>query len=119
VSTVIPASETYRAKIAAAAAAGTSVPAVTYVAWGTGSTPSSPSDQSLESEVHRQPVDSAVADGVALKLWARLHGDSVLGLAIREIGFFDSEGDLASRRVHSPLELDPGSSIVSTLDLQF
>jgi len=119
VSTVIPATETYRAKVAAAAAAGTAVPAVTTVAWGTGSDPASPEDTALASESHRQSVDSAVADGVTLKIGATLEGDSVPDLAIREIGLFDSDGDLAARRVHSPLELDSGTSIVATLDLQF
>jgi len=119
VTTVIPATETYRSKVAAAAAAGTAVPAVTTVAWGTGSDPASPEDLALASESHRQAVDSAVADGVTLKIGATLEGDSVPGLAIREIGLFDSDGDLAARRVHSPLELDSGTSIVATLDLQF
>jgi len=119
VSTVIPATETYRTKVAAAAASGTPLPAITTVAWGTGSTPASPDDQSLDSEAHRQSVDSAVADGVTLKIGATLAGGSVLGLGIREVGIFDADGDLAARRVHSPLELDSGTSIVATLDLQF
>lgn len=118
-STVIPATETYRAKVASAAAYGTPLPAITTVAWGTGGTPAGPADQSLESEAHRQSVDSTVASGVTLKIGATLSGDSVLGLSIREIGIFDSDGDLAARRVHSPLELDSGTNIVATLDLQF
>mgnify|MGYP006428556563 CR=1 FL=1 len=117
--TVIPATETYRAKVAAAAAAGAIVPTIAHVAWGTGNAPASPSDQDLDNEAHRQSPDSAVADGVTLTVQATLSGASVPGLSIQEIGLFDSDGDLAARRVHSPLELDSGTSIVATLDLQF
>lgn len=118
-SDVIPATTQFRAKVAAAVAAGGSVPAITHVGWGTNGDPPSPDQTALGDEVHRQAVDSATADGVLLTVLATLRGDDVQGHAIREIGLFDADGDLAARRVFSPLELDPGTEIDATLDLQF
>lgn len=118
-SEVIPATEQFRAKVAAAVAAGGNVPAITHVAWGTNGDPASPDETALGSEVHRQAVDAATADGVILTVTGTLAGDDVQGHAIREIGIFDADGELAGRRAFSPLELDPGTEIDATLDLQF
>ena len=118
-SDVIPATTQFRAKVAAAVAAGSSVSAITHVAWGTNGDPANPNETALGAEVHRQSVDSANAEGVRLHVTGVLRGDDVPGYAIREIGIFDSDGDLAGRRAFSPLELDPGTEIDATLDLQF
>jgi len=119
VSDVIPATTQFRAKVAAAVAAGGRVPAITHVAWGTNGDPASPDETDLGAEVHRQAVDAATPDGVLLHITGTLAGDDVQGHAIREIGIFDSDGELAGRRAFSPLELDPGTEIDATLDLQF
>lgn len=118
-SEVIPALEQFRTKVAAAVAAGGSVPAITHVGWGSNGDPASPDEAALGAEVHRQAVDTATADGVVLRVTGTLSGDDVQGYAIREIGLFDADGDLAARRAFSPLELDPGTEIDATLDLQF
>jgi phage-related tail fiber protein len=119
VSDVIPATEQFRTKVAAAVAAGSAVPAITHAAWGTNGDPASPTETALGAEVHRQAVATATPDGVLLHITATLAGDDVIGHAIREIGLFDSDGDLAARRAFSPLELDSGTEIDATLDLQF
>jgi|TARA_A100001518_G_C1223470_1_gene69339 phage-related tail fiber protein len=116
---VIPATEQFRAKVASAVAAGGSVPAITHVAWGTNSDPSSPDQTALGAEVHRQAVTGATADGVVLHITGTLSGADVPGHSLRELGIFDAEGGLAGRRVFAPMELDPGTEIDATLDLQF
>lgn len=118
-SDVIPATTQFRAKVAAAVAAGGSVSAITHVAWGTNGDPASPSETALGAEVHRQGVASATAESVRLHVTGVLKGEDVSGHPIREVGIFDSDGDLAGRRAFSPLELDPGTNIDATLDLQF
>lgn len=118
-SDVIPATTQFRTKVAAAVAAGGSVPAITHVAWGTNGDPAAPDETALGIEMHRQAVDSALADGVLVTVLATLRGDDVPGHAIREIGIFDADGDLAGRRAFAPKELDAGTELETTLDLQF
>lgn len=118
-SDVIPASTEFRAKVAAAVAAGGQVPAISHIAWGTNGDPASPAETALGNEVHRDPVAAATPEGVRLHVTGVLKGADVPGHAIREIGLIDSEGGLAGRRAFSPLELDPGTEIDATIDLQF
>lgn len=118
-SDVIPATTHFRAKVAAAVAAGSAVPAITHVAWGTHGAPADPSETELGDEVHRQSVESATPEGVRLLVTGVLKGEDVTGHAIREIGLIDSDGGLAGRRAFSPLELDPGTEIDATVELQF
>lgn len=118
-SDVIPANKQFRAKVAAAVAAGTAPPSITHAAWGTNGDPASDEDTALGNEVHRQPVGSATADGVVLTVLAVLHGADVEGHAIREIAIIDSDGEIAGRRAFRPLELELGTEIETTLTLQF
>lgn len=118
-SDVIPANKKFRAKVAAAVAAGTAPPSITHAAWGTNGDPASDEDTALGSEVHRQPVDAATAQGPVLIVLATLHGEDIEGYAVREMAIIDSDGDLAGRRAHRPLELEPGTEIETTLTLQF
>lgn len=115
----IPATLQFRAKVAAAVAAGTAVPRITHAAWGTDGTPAPIDESSLRTEVHRQPVDSATPEGVTLHVLTVLHGESVPGHAIRELGLIDSDGDLAARRTFGAKELESGTELEITLDLQF
>lgn len=118
-SDVIPASTAYRAKVAAAVAGKATLPTITHMAWGTNGDPASPAETMLGDEVHREPVIDATPEGVRLHVTGVLKGDDVPGQAIREVGLIDSEGGLAGRRAFSPLELDPGTEIDATIDLQF
>jgi hypothetical protein len=73
----------------------------------------------LGTEVHRQAVAAAAADGVVLHVTGTLSGANVPGHSLREIAIIDSDGDLAGRRAFRPLELEPGTEIETTLTLQF
>lgn len=118
-SDVIPANKQFRAKVAAAVAASTTLPSIAHAAWGTNGNPASDEDTALGNEVHRQPVDAATPQGQVLTVLATLHGEDIEGYTIREMAIFDSDGDLAGRRAHRPLELEPGTKIEATLTLQF
>jgi hypothetical protein len=117
--TTIPATYAYREKVAAAAAAGGSLPAAAEIAFGTGTTAPSPGDTSLENEVHRQSLGSASADGTILTCTGKLQGDDSGDNEITEVGVFDSEGDLMGRRVFNPKQLEPESSLEFTLNFQY
>ena len=118
-SDVIPATTRYREKVATAAAVGGRLPAITHIGWGTNGDPAGPGETALGNEVYRHPVGGATADGVLLHITATLGGDSVLGHAIREVGVFDADGELAARRAFRPVELDAGTEMDVTLDLQY
>lgn len=115
----IPATEQYRTKVATAAAMGGTVPAITHVAWGADGTPAPITANALRDLVHIQPVNSAIATGPLLSIITVLRGEDAAGRAIRELGLFDADGDMAARRTFSPKELDAGTEFETTLELQF
>lgn len=116
--TTIPATNAYREKVAAAAASGGSLPAASEIAFGTGTAGSSPDDTSLESEVHRNSLESASASDTVLSCTGTLTGEES-GEAISEVGIFDADGDLMGRRAFKPKQLESESSLEFTLDFQF
>jgi len=117
-SEIIPATKTFRAKVAQAVAAGGSVPAITDVAWGTDGTAATENDTSLGAEVYRQ-TPTTNANGTVLTVDAILSGDQVQGSKLREVGVIDADGDLAGRRAFAPKEIEPGTEIEATFELQF
>ena len=118
-SDVIPATNRFRTKVSMAVATAGSVPAITHAAWGTNGAPSSPDDTALGEEVHRQDDIVVTPDGVRLHIEATLRGNDVLGHIIREVGFYDSDGELAARRTFGVVELASSTSVDVTLDMQF
>lgn len=116
--TTIPATDVYRSKVAAAVASGGSLPAASEIAFGTGTTGSSPDDTSLESEVHRNALETASASGTVLTCKGTLTGEES-GEEITEVGVFDADGDLMGRRSFKPKTLESESSLEFTLDFQF
>ena len=117
-SEIIPATKAFRSKVAAAVAAGGTVPAITHVAWGTDGTAETQNDTSLGSEIYRQ-TPTTTADGTILTVDAILEGGKVTGSTLREVGVIDSDGDLAGRRAFAPKQLESETDIEATLELQF
>lgn len=117
--TTIPATEVYRQKVSAAAASGGSLPAASTIAFGIGTTAPGPADTALETEVHRQDLGSAYADGTVLTCSGKLQGSDSGDNQITEVGVFDAAGDLMGRRVFQPKELEPESSLEFTLNFQY
>lgn len=118
-SELIAATESFRAKVAYAVAHSSIAPMITHVAWGSGTSPSSHDDTVLQAEVVRTPVGSQAPSGVTLSINAEVDGDLTQGAALTEVGLIDSDGDLAGRRVFSPLQLDPGTRLKTTFNLIF
>jgi phage-related tail fiber protein len=114
----IPATNVYRAKVAAAAAAGSALPAATEIAFGTGTSGSDPEDTGLEAEVFRKGLDSVSAADQILTCTGELSG-SESGQQITEVGIFDADGDLMGRRSFLPKQLEAESSLEFTLNFQF
>lgn len=116
--TTIPATEVYRKKVAAAAAAGGALPAASEIAFGTGTAPPSPDDTALESEVHRNSLETASASDMILTCAGTLTGQES-GAEITEVGIFDADGDLMGRRAFKPKTLEEESSLEFTINFQF
>lgn len=118
-SELIAATEVFRSKVAYAVANGTLAPTITHVAWGSGTRLPSHDDMSLEIEVVRTPITSALPSGVTLDLEAEISGETSLGATLTEVGLIDADGDLAGRRVFSPLQLDFGTRLKTNFSLIF
>jgi hypothetical protein len=114
----IPATDVYRSKVAAAAAAGSALPAASKIVFGTGTSDSSPDDTVLDAEVFRKDLDSASAAGPVLTCVGQLSGTES-GAAITEVGILDEDNDLMGRRSFLPKQLEAESSLEFTLDFQF
>lgn len=114
----IPATNVYRSKVAAAAAAGSALPAADKIAFGSGTGGSSPDDTALESEEYRKDLGSASAADQILTCVGEISG-AESGAEITEVGVFDSDGDLMGRRSFLPKQLEAESSLEFTLEFQF
>lgn len=118
-SELIAATEAFRSKVAIAVAHGYAAPTITHVAWGSGSDLERPEDIQLQNEVARTIVSNRTPDGVTLSITAEINGEQTSGATLTEVGLIDSDGDLAGRRVFSPIQLDSGTSITTTFNLIF
>lgn len=118
-SELIAATEGFRAKVSFAVANGSLAPTITHVAWGSGSAPSSHGDTELSNQVIETPIISAIPEGVTLSIEAEVSGDLTQGATLTEVGLIDSDGDLAGRRVFSPLQLDVGTKLKTKFNLIF
>lgn len=115
----IVATNAYRAVVAQAAATGGTLPAAAEIAFGTGTTPQSVDDLALESEIARSPLSLVEATGTELSVSGTLLGTAAGDAAITEAGIFAADGLLMGRRVFSPKQLEPESSIDFSLIFQF
>lgn len=115
----IPATDLYRTLVAAAAAAGDTLPAAAEVAFGTGTAPPSPGDTGLAAELLRKPLADIAPDGPLLRVAGTLLGSEAGTAAITEIGVFAADGTLMGRRTFAPKQLEPETRIDVELEFQF
>lgn len=98
---------TYRSHIALAAATGSALSPIAYLAFGEGTRAYSPDeDTALEAEVLRLPATTTAA-GPEVTATATLPGSAITGLAITEVGAFTASGVLVARKTIAPIELEP------------
>ena len=115
----ILATNAYRSLIAAAVAAGGSVPEPTEIAFGTGTTEPSVDDTELETELVRKDLGSVSVDGMTVNVTGALLGTESGVSVITEMGVFAADGTLMGRRTFAPKTLEPESRIDFDLDFSF
>lgn len=116
--TALAATNAYRNKVALAAAAGTALPKVSHLAFGTGSAAYAVSDTALQAEFLRIPAVVTVS-GVTLTATATLLGAAAGDRIVREVGVFAQDGTLVGRRVFAPKEFEPESQMEFELTFQY
>jgi len=117
--TAIPATKTYRRKVALAAANGSALPRIAYLAFGTGSAAYDPAiDTTLPGEFARVAADTSVSD-VTLTAIATLTGTQVGTRVLRGVAAFTSDGTLVGRRVITPKEFEPEMEMDFELTFQY
>lgn len=108
----------YRQKVAKAAANGTAISKIAYMAFGTGSRAYTLDDTSLEREFKRVAVSTHVT-GVQLIATATLKGQEVGAHVLREVGVFTADGTLVGRRVIAPKEFEPETEMDFEITFQY
>ena len=115
----VPATTAYRKLIAAAAANGTVISPISYMAFGTGAAAYAPeSDTKLAAEFKRIACTRSV-NGVTVTARSVLTGADALGKTIREVGVLTASGVLVGRRVIAPKELEQESEIEVEIDFEY
>jgi len=117
--TAIAATKSYRRKVALAAANGTPIPRIKFLAFSTNNAAYDPaSDTSLPGEFVRIEADVSVAD-VTVTATATLKGATVGNRTLRSIAAFASDGTLVGKRVVAPKGFEPETEMDFTLTFQY
>jgi len=117
--TAIAASKAYRRKVALAAANGTAIPRIRYLAFSTGNDAYDPAtDKNLSGEFARIEADISVAD-VTVTATATLTGVKVGNRTLRSVAAFASDGTLVGKRVVAPKQFEPETEMDFTLTFQY
>lgn len=115
----VPATTAYRRLVAAAAANGTALSPLAFMAFGTGDAAYAPaSDTKLKAEFARVACTRSV-DGVTVTARGVLSGATAGSRTVREIGIFTASGVLVGRRVIAPKELEPESEIEIEIEFEY
>lgn len=109
---------TYRAKVALAAAEGGTLPKASHLAFGSGDTPYTLDDNTLDSEWLRVPTTNTTSGPLLTVSGVLLGADAGLNV-LREIGVFCADGTLMGRRVLSPKELEPETRLEIEIQFQY
>jgi len=114
-----PATKVYRRKVALAAANGTAVPRIRYLAFSTNGAPYDPAtDTGLPGEFSRVEADVSVAD-VIVTAKATLKGTVVGTRTLRSVAVFTVDGTLVGKRVIAPKEFEPETEMDFELAFQY
>lgn len=114
-----PTTQAYRNRIAQAAATGSELPAIAFIALGSSTTPYSPdTDTALGDEFYRLEA-GVTLQGTELTAKANLAGLQLPDRAFSEIGVFTTDNTLAGRRVVKPIELESFSEIDIEVTFEF
>lgn len=114
----IAATYAYRRKVSLAAANGTAISKIAFLAFGSGDKPYSLDDTRLDKEFKR--VDATVSvQGVELLATGSLKGLDVGSRTLCEVGVFTADGVLVGRRVLAPKQFEPETEMDFELTFQY
>jgi len=117
--TADPATNAYRRKVALAAANGTAVPRIRWLAFSTSSAPYDPAtDTNLPGEFARIQADVSVAD-VTVTAKVTLAGATVGTRTLRSVAAFAADGTLVGKRVLAPKQFEPETEMDFELTFQY
>lgn len=108
----------YRRKVALAAANGSAISKITYLAFGSGDKPYALDDTGLQNEFKRVSASASV-DDVELLATGTLTGVDAGNHTLREIGVFTADGTLVGRRVVAPKQFEPETEMDFELTFQY
>lgn len=108
----------YRKKVAQAAAHGTAIPRMAYLAFGTGDRPYDLDDVEMHAGFLTVPAHVTVA-GVQVTAAAAITGLQTGSRTVREVGVFAEDHTLIGRRVIAPKKLEPETQIEFELTFQY
>jgi len=117
--TAIAAAKVYRSKVAHAAAHGTAIPRIRYLAFSTSDAPYDPAtDTSLPGEFARIEAEVSVAD-VTVTAKVTLTGTAVGIRTLRSVAAFTTDGTLVGKRVIAPKAFEPETEMDFELTFQY
>lgn len=114
----IAATYAYRRKVATAAANGTVISKIAYLAFGSGDRAYTLDDTRLEREFKRVAANTSVK-GVELLATGTLTGIAAGNKTLKEVGAFTADGTLVGRRVISPKQFEPETEMDFELTFQY
>lgn len=116
--TAIATTNTYRQRIAQAAAAGGALSPIARIAFGSGQRPYSLDDTALQAQF-AQVAATVTRAGVLVTATAVLTGAQAGSNALREVGVYTADGTLVARRVVAPKEFEPEMQIEYEITFQY
>jgi len=117
--TADPATKAYRRKVALAAANGTAIPRIRWLAFSTSSAAYDPAtDTGLPGEFFRIVADVSVSN-VTVTAKATLTGIKVGSRTLRSVAAFTADGTLVGKRVLAPKEFEPETEMDFELTFQY
>ncbi|MBW2599334.1 MAG: hypothetical protein JRC60_04440 [Deltaproteobacteria bacterium] len=108
----------YREKMAEAARGGAAPPAITDIAFGTGTAPYTVDNTGLQAEFLRKAVASVTRSGLMVSAAGNIQGSEAVDKQITEAGIFAGT-TLVGRKVFGIKELEVEATMDLTFDFQF
>lgn len=110
----------YRQSVALAAANGTAISALAFMAFGTGDDPYDPENNTaLQNEVLRLPLLNVTAQGPTVRAIGLLSGTQAGVHVIREAGVFTASGVLVGRRLIGCVELISEAELEIEIEFEY
>ncbi len=110
-------SKIYRRKLAKAATNGCYIPRIKFVGFGAGEKPWNPDDMGADEEIIRKEVISVKQNDLTVEIISSISGQEIGDKTIREICYYDEDGDLVAREVVKPKSFEPKTTMKNIAEL--